>query len=161
VSRSHFINQCLLFGDNREYNVLLVVPDFAQVRAWVALYLPQVPFSGDSPENDRLLMELKEVKDLMTMEIQTATGLCKVRDCSCAPLIIFIIIISNTFCNNEFLYVLRHCRALRDLAPGPLFSRLFLRKIICSPPRYYCTGSCLDLHFLKVYFIIHPLIYDM
>lgn len=83
VCRSHFINQCLLFGDNREYNVLLVVPEFSQIRKWVTKYLPQVPFSGDSPENDRLLMELKEVRDLLSMEIQTAVGVCKVRPICC------------------------------------------------------------------------------
>lgn len=78
VCRSHFVNQCLLFGDNRSFNVLLVVPDFGQIRAWVAKYLPQVPFSGESPENDRLLLEIQEVQDLLTMEIQTAVGVCKV-----------------------------------------------------------------------------------
>jgi long-chain acyl-CoA synthetase len=82
VCRSHFINQCLLFGDNREFNVLLVVPEYTQIRAWVTKYLPQVPFSGVSPENDRLLLEVKEVQDLISMEIQTAVGVCKVGNCN-------------------------------------------------------------------------------
>lgn len=78
VCRSHFVSQCLLYGDNKEFNVLLVVPDFAQIGAWVSKHLPQVPFSGQSPKNDALLMELKEVRDLITMEIETAISVCKV-----------------------------------------------------------------------------------
>lgn len=61
--------------------MLIVVPEFVQLRAWVAKYLPQIPFSGSSPENDRLLLEVKEVRDLISMEIQTAVGICKVIAC--------------------------------------------------------------------------------
>ena len=114
------MNQCLLYGDNREYNVLIVVPDFAQLRAWVAKYLPQVPFSGESPENDRLLLEVKEVQDLLSMEIQTAVGVCKVD---------IFFILSNYLFSNSLYY--SNCSHTRDPGNGPLFLMPSLRRITC------------------------------
>ena len=69
ICRSHYIQQVLLFGDNKPYNVLLVVPDFVTLRQWVAQHMSAVSFSGISPENDRKMTELKEVQDLISMEV--------------------------------------------------------------------------------------------
>lgn len=74
ICRSHYIQQVLLFGDNKPYNVLLVVPDFVTLRQWVTQHMSAVSFSGISPENDRKMTELKEVQDLISMELISACG---------------------------------------------------------------------------------------
>ena len=71
ICRSHFIQQALLFGDNKEYNVILVVPDFPVLRQWVVKHVPAVPFAGSNPENDKKLMALQEVQDLISMEVKS------------------------------------------------------------------------------------------
>jgi long-chain acyl-CoA synthetase len=70
ICRSHYIQQVLLFGDNKPFNVVLVVPDFVALRQWVAQHMSAVPFSGSSPENDCKMIQLKEVQDLLSMEVR-------------------------------------------------------------------------------------------
>ncbi len=76
ICRSHFIQQTLLYGDNKEYNVILVVPDFPVLRQWVVKNVPAVPFAGANPENDKKLIGLQQVQDLISAEVSQLNQMC-------------------------------------------------------------------------------------
>ncbi len=68
VSRSRYIAQTFLYGDNKPHTMVLVVPEIAEVRGWADNH--GLAYKNDAGENDdNVLMQLDEVKGLISKEI--------------------------------------------------------------------------------------------
>ncbi|MBK6518452.1 MAG: long-chain fatty acid--CoA ligase [Polyangiaceae bacterium] len=62
IKLSPFIANCMVYGDNRVFNVALVVPDFPTLRPWAAEH-------GVSASSDQALSEDPKVQALMQAEV--------------------------------------------------------------------------------------------
>lgn len=62
LCRSRFIAQSFVFGDNRPFNIALVVPDLVELKAWAAK-------KGIATETGAALLAHPEVRDLLTAEV--------------------------------------------------------------------------------------------
>ena len=71
ITRSTFVCQSFLFGDNKPFNIAIVVPEFGELRQWV-----KKRGMPDFPDNESL-MKNHEVLKLMTDEITMACSLMK------------------------------------------------------------------------------------
>ncbi len=60
---SKFVASAVMLGDKRRFPIMLVVPDFAQLRAWAA-------HKGIAADGDAALVELPEVKEKMDREVK-------------------------------------------------------------------------------------------
>ena len=67
VCRSKFISQALLYGDNKDYCVILIVPDMNEVNEWAKK-------RGICVQSDTELMENKIVKTMISDEILNASA---------------------------------------------------------------------------------------
>jgi len=72
VSRSQFVAQACIFGDNRKYNIVLLVPEMAEIRAWAARQkIPSLPLN-----DPRALLDSDIVKALLSDElVSTCVGM--------------------------------------------------------------------------------------
>ncbi len=57
----------MVYGDNRLYNVALIVPDMDAVKAWAGS-------QGISADSDEKLLENAKVKAMMTSEVEKASA---------------------------------------------------------------------------------------
>ena len=64
---SPFIINAMVYGDNRLYNVALIVPDMDAVKAWVSS-------QSISAESDEKLLENAKVKEMMQSEVEKASA---------------------------------------------------------------------------------------
>lgn len=64
ISRSQFVAQVFLYGANHKFNVALLVPEMAEIRAWASRQSPALP--TDDP---RALLDSDAVKRLLTDEL--------------------------------------------------------------------------------------------
>ena len=62
VSRSRYVAQTFLYGDNKAYNVVFIVPEIAEVRGWADKN--KLDYADDNA-----LMRLDEVRGLLSKEI--------------------------------------------------------------------------------------------
>lgn len=62
VSRSRYVAQTFLYGDNKPYNVVFIVPEVLEVRKWAAK-------NGLEFADDQAMMQSDEVRGLMSKEI--------------------------------------------------------------------------------------------
>lgn len=63
LARSRYVAQVYLYGDNKPFNVVLIVPEITEVRAWADKL--NLDYQGD----DKALMELDEVQGLISKEL--------------------------------------------------------------------------------------------
>jgi long-chain acyl-CoA synthetase len=63
IKLSPFIANCMVYGDNRVFNVALVVPDFSTLKPWAAEH-------GVSASSDDKLIEDPKVKDQLKAEVE-------------------------------------------------------------------------------------------
>jgi len=70
LCRSQFIAQAFLYGDNKVYNVTLIVPDFVELRPWAEK-------KGIKFTDDASLIQSVEVINLLKTELITCTTLMK------------------------------------------------------------------------------------
>ena len=70
LCRSQFITQAFIYGDNKVYNVTLVVPDFVELRPWAEK-------KGIKFTDDASLIQSVEVANLLKAELITCTRLMK------------------------------------------------------------------------------------
>lgn len=73
VCRSLFIAQALLYGDNRKHTVVLVVPEWAEVRAWAIKNIPNTP----ADVSVAALAAEPAVMTLLSTEIEAAINVLK------------------------------------------------------------------------------------
>ncbi len=64
---SPFIINAMVYGDNRLYNVALIVPDMDAVKAWATTH-------GISADSDEKLLENAKVKEMMQSEVDKASA---------------------------------------------------------------------------------------
>lgn len=64
---SPFIINAMVYGDNRLYNVALIVPDMDAVKAWAGS-------QGISADSDEKLLENARVKEMMQSEVEKASA---------------------------------------------------------------------------------------
>jgi long-chain acyl-CoA synthetase len=64
---SPFIINAMVYGDNRLYNVALIVPDMDAVKAWAK-------GQSISADSDEKLLENAKVKEMMQSEVEKASG---------------------------------------------------------------------------------------
>ena len=68
VTRSRYVAQSFIYGDNKPYNVVLIVPEIGEVRAWADKNkLAYTDSKG--VKDDHVLMQLDEVRGLISKEI--------------------------------------------------------------------------------------------
>ena len=70
LARSQFIAQAFLFGDNKPYNVTLIVPDFLELKPWAEK-------KGIKFTDDANLIQSDEVVNLLKNELKSCTTLMK------------------------------------------------------------------------------------
>ena len=70
IVRSQFVAQAFLYGDNKIFNVALIVPDFIELKPWAEK-------KGISFTDDASLIKNDEVLNLLKNEIITSTTLMK------------------------------------------------------------------------------------
>ena len=64
---SPFIINAMVYGDNRLYNVALIVPDMDAVKAWASA-------QGISADSDEKLLENARIKEMMLSEVEKASA---------------------------------------------------------------------------------------
>ena len=70
LARSQFISQAFLFGDNKPYNVTLIVPDYLELKPWAEK-------KGIKFTDDASLVQSVEVINLIKNELMSCTTLMK------------------------------------------------------------------------------------
>jgi long-chain acyl-CoA synthetase len=68
ITRSQFIAQALLYGDNKKFNIAVIVPDIVELRGWMARQPHFVQGSGELSLEELLCHE--EVRKLFSSELQ-------------------------------------------------------------------------------------------
>ena len=66
MTRSIFIAQCLLYGDNKKHNVTMIVPEMTELVNWASKQTSISP--EDIKQPDKLLMHA-DVRKLITQEL--------------------------------------------------------------------------------------------
>jgi len=66
LTRSRYVSQVFLYGDNKPFNVVLIVPEITEVRTWAD------NLGLDYQNDDKILMELDEVQGLLSKELLEA-----------------------------------------------------------------------------------------
>lgn len=69
--RSIYISQCIIYGDNKEYNIVLIVPDFTELKCWAEKN------RNWNYIDDETLLNTCFVTDLISSEIETACQLMR------------------------------------------------------------------------------------
>jgi len=67
---SRYVTQAVLYGDNRPYNVVLVVPDWLLVADWAAEHVPAADLPAGAPA--AALAQHPSVRHLISTELQAA-----------------------------------------------------------------------------------------
>jgi len=67
---SRYVTQAVLYGDNRPYNVVLVVPDWLLVADWAAEHVPAADLPAGAPA--AALAQHPSVRNLISTELQAA-----------------------------------------------------------------------------------------
>jgi len=70
ICRSLFIAQAVVYGDNKAFNVALLVPEIAEIRSWAARQKINAP-------DDATLMQTAEVKALLSDELVSTSAMMK------------------------------------------------------------------------------------
>jgi long-chain acyl-CoA synthetase len=67
ITRSQFIAQALLYGDNKKFNIAVIVPDIVELRGWMARQPHFVHGDGEMELKD--LLNHEEVRKLLNAEL--------------------------------------------------------------------------------------------
>jgi long-chain acyl-CoA synthetase len=64
--RSRYISQCIFYGDNKEYNVILIIPDYDELKCWAE------KTHNWNYTDDETLLNTSFVTNLINSEIEQA-----------------------------------------------------------------------------------------